>query len=220
MDFYRLSLQSNFMLGQDFFQRDVLTVARELIGVELVWRGCSGVIVETEAYAAEGDEACHTMSRPSARAFVQDHPAGAAYVYFNYGMYWMLNILVKGGSCDGLILIRAIEPVNGLPLMHERRRVEKLQQLCSGPGKLAIAFGVTGSDHGLPLAGTRRPLDCGLKKQKQDSCLDVVADIRVGISKAANYPWRFLAKGNPHVSVPFGKVKTHKPSMRKIKRPG
>lgn len=205
------------MLGQDFFQRDVFTVARELIGVELVWRGCSGVIVETEAYAAEGDDACHTMSRPSARAFVQDHPAGAAYVYFNYGMYWMLNILVKGGSQDGLILIRAIQPLSGLPLMRERRRVEKLHQLCSGPGKLAIALGVTGTDHGIPLAGKGRPPDCGLRRNPHAGEFDTVADVRVGISKAADFPWRYLAKGNPHVSVAHGRVRPFKRSERKRK---
>ena len=84
-------------LDTDFFERDVLLVARDLVGVELVWHGCSGIIVETEAYAVEGDPACHTASRPSAREFVKSKPPGAAYVYFNYGMYWLFNLLVKCG---------------------------------------------------------------------------------------------------------------------------
>ena len=95
------------MLSRTFFQRDPLTCAQELIGCELVWNSCAGLIVETEAYAAVGDEAAHTFTRPSARAFVADHQAGAAYVYFNYGMYWLFNVLVKGGAADGFVLIRA-----------------------------------------------------------------------------------------------------------------
>src|SRR5688500_4492842 len=109
------------MLGRGFFQRDPITCARELIGCELVWNDCSGIIVETEAYAALGDEACHTFARPSARAFVAHHKPGAAYVYFNYGMYWLFNVLVKGGTEDGFVLIRALEPVRGIDLMQQRR---------------------------------------------------------------------------------------------------
>ena len=104
-------------LTRDFFARDPVTCARELIGCTLVWGRCAGVVVETEAYAAINDEACHTWSRPSARAFVAKHPPGAAYVYFNYGMYWMLNVLVKGGAEDGFVLFRAMEPTVGLAAM-------------------------------------------------------------------------------------------------------
>ena len=117
-------------LTSSFFRRDVLTVARELVGVELVWQGCSGIIVETEAYAVDDDPACHTATRPSARAFLQAMPTGTAYVYFNYGMHWMLNLLVKGGGRDGLILIRALEPVVGIGQMQQRRQREKLRDLC------------------------------------------------------------------------------------------
>lgn len=129
-------------LSADFFERDVLDVAHDLIGVELIWRGCSGIIVETEAYAVEGDPACHTASRPSAREFVKSKPPGAAYVYFNYGMYWLFNLLVKGGERDGLILIRALEPTKGIESMQSRRSREKAQELCSGPGKLAQALAI------------------------------------------------------------------------------
>ncbi len=198
------------MLGVDFFQRDVLVVARDLVGVELVWKGCSGVIVETEAYSVMDDEAAHTASRPSAREFVRTHPAGAAYVYFNYGMYWLFNLLVKGGTRDGLILIRALEPVEGIAAMKARRGKERLHDLCSGPGKLALALGITGADHGTPMAGKGRPRGVGLRRPASGKAHDVAEDIRVGISKAVDYPWRFLSRHHPHVSVAHGKVKVIK----------
>lgn len=194
-------------LDRDFFTRDVLNVARDLVGTELVWQGCSGVIVETEAYAVDDDPACHTASRPSARDFVATMPPGAAYVYFNYGMYWLFNLLVKGGARDGLILIRALEPRLGVETMKERRQRDRLHDLCSGPGKLALALGIEGSHHGLPMAGRGRPARCGLRMGSPAVSGEVAADVRVGISKAADYPWRFLLKGNPHVSVKHGKVK-------------
>lgn len=192
-------------LPSSFFERDVLTVAQDLVGVELVWQGCSGIIVETEAYAAEGDRACHTASRPSTREFVKSKPAGTAYVYFNYGMYWLFNLLVKGGERDGLILIRALDPRLGIVEMQQRRRKEKLHELCSGPGKLALALGIGGVHHGTPMTGRGRPPGCGLRPRTGP--VEVLADVRVGISQAADFPWRFLARDNPHVSVKHGRVK-------------
>ncbi|HEY2573371.1 MAG TPA: DNA-3-methyladenine glycosylase [Verrucomicrobiaceae bacterium] len=195
------------MLSSAFFQRDVLVVARDLIGVELVWHPCSGIIVETEAYAAEGDEASHTAQRPSTREFVKTHPPGAAYVYLNYGMYWLFNLLVKGGPRDGLILIRALEPVRGIEEMKRRRRRQRAEDLCSGPGKLALALGITGRDHGISMCGRARPSGVGLRRPKSGWTHEISEDVRVGISKAAHHPWRFLAQGHPHVSVPLGKVR-------------
>ena len=193
------------MLQRDFFQRDPVACARELIGCELVWKGCAGIVVETEAYAAVNDEACHTFARPSARAFVAKHQAGAAYVYFNYGMYWLLNVLVKGGEEDGFVLIRAIEPARGIEAMARRRtsansksniqHSKLLRSLCSGPGKLAMALGVDGRDHGRDL--------CGLKSigfRPPPLPVEVVEDVRIGISKAAHLPWRFLLRGSGYVS--------------------
>jgi DNA-3-methyladenine glycosylase len=192
-------------LDRSFFQRDPVTCARELIGCTLRWGRCAGVIVETEAYGAVNDEACHTWSRPSARAFVAKHPPGAAYVYFNYGMYWMLNVLVKGGREDGFVLFRAIEPTEGIPAMM-RRRAENLKSktpdlksqawLCSGPGKLAQALGVTGRDHGRDFcvdaeAGFSRPVDTVV----------IDAGARIGISRARHLPWRFMLRGSEHISV-------------------
>src|SRR5213075_3062116 len=121
------------MIGRAFFRRDPLSCARELVGAELVWGECAGIIVETEAYLARNDEAAHTFTRPSARAFIEQNKPGAAYVYFNYGVHWMLNVLVKGGRADGFVLIRALEPTRGIPLMRKRRGVHDLVRLCSGP---------------------------------------------------------------------------------------
>lgn len=201
------SMPQSSPLSIQFFERDVLTVARDLIGMELHWHGCSGVIIETEAYAAENDPACHTASRPSARAFMANHEPGTAYVYFNYGMYWLFNLLVKGGPNDGLILIRAIDPFKGIDQMLQRRQGRKHHQLCSGPGKLTVALGITGEHHGLPMVGPQRKLECylaqpnGLPARKQ-----ILADSRVGISKATELPWRFLLADHPGVSVPYGKA--------------
>lgn len=192
---------------RSFFERPLLTVARELVGCTLVWDGCAGRVVEVEAYAAEGDPACHTMTRPSARAFVARHPPGTAYVYLNYGMYWLLNVLVKGGGQDGLILFRALEPTAGLPLMQSRRGRDKPEDLCSGPGKLGRALAVTGADHGHPLAsekrpGRRTPPARGLIRPECTKAPDLIEDGRIGISRATDWPWRFSWRGHPHVSVP------------------
>jgi DNA-3-methyladenine glycosylase len=192
---------------RSFFERPLVTVARELVGCTLVWDGCAGRIVEVEAYAAEGDPACHTMTRPSARDFVAGHPAGTAYVYLNYGMYWLLNVLVKGGGQDGLILFRALEPTAGLPAMRARRGRERPEDLCSGPGKLGRALAVTGADHGHPLArdphrGRRGPPTRGLIRPAETKTPDLVEDGRIGISRATERPWRFSWRGHPHVSVP------------------
>jgi len=192
-------------LTSDFFERDVVSVAHDLIGVELVWQGCSGIIVETEAYGVENDPACHTASRPSAREFVKTKSPGTAYVYFNYGMYWLFNLLVKGGERDGLILIRALDPRLGIAEMQQRRQKQKLTDLCSGPGKLAVALGIEGVNHGTPMTGKQRPKQCGLRSRSEP--VEVVTDVRVGISQAADFPWRFLARDNPHVSVKHGRVK-------------
>ena len=195
------------ILTSAFFKRDVLIVARELIGTELHWGETAGIIIETEAYAVHDDPACHTASRPSARLFIADHAPGTAYVYLNYGMHWLFNLLVKGGSRDGLVLIRALEPTKGLPLMQERRRQTKLEALCSGPGKLASALGILGHDHGTHLTGAKRPSHCKLVSRQRFDDESVVEDVRIGISSARGYPWRFLVKDHPHVSVASGSAK-------------
>jgi DNA-3-methyladenine glycosylase len=186
---------ANKILCASFFKRDPITCARELIGAELVWGDCSGVLVEVEAYAAIDDEAAHTFTRPSARSFIERSKAGAAYVYFSYGNHWMLNVLVKGNA-NGFVLIRALEPRRGIGLMKRRRAVDDLRQLCSGPGKLTQAFAITGRHHEMDLCSD--PRHCFVSNAK--ASFDVVADKRIGISRSAHFPWRFTLRGSPFVS--------------------
>jgi DNA-3-methyladenine glycosylase len=189
--------KSPFLL-RSFFERDPLVVARELIGTELVWGRCSGIIVETEAYLTLTDEACHTFTRPSTRAFVERNHAGAIYIYMNYGVHWMLNLLVKGGERSGLILIRALEPRRGLSAMRARRGVEELRRLCSGPGKLAQALNITKGHHEMSICVESRR--CLLPRGESE--VRVVADPRIGISRSKDFPWRFTLRGSEFVSRP------------------
>lgn len=183
------------MIPREFFTQSPVECARALVGCELVWGACSGKVVECEAYAAVGDPACHTFTRPSARDFVARHRAGAAYVYLNYGMHWMLNVLTKGEE-EGFVLIRAIEPRRGLAAMRRRRGDKGGRHLTGGPGRLAAALGVTGAHHGADLCSAAKR--CFLRGQR----VDVVADGRIGISRAQELPWRFSLRDNPFVSVP------------------
>src|SRR5437879_441762 len=183
------------MTGQAFFRRDPLRCARELVGAELVWGECAGIIVEVEAYAAVNDEAAHTFTRPSARAFIERNKPGAAYVYFNYGVHWMLNVLVKG-EANGFVLIRALEPRRGIALMKKRRGVDDIHKLCSGPGKLTQALGISDRHHEMDLCVD--PLQCFVSDA--EATFDIVADKRVGISRSAHLPWRFTLRGSPFVS--------------------
>ena len=183
-------------LTRTFFERDPLVCARELIGTELVWDKCSGLIVETEAYLTLNDEACHTFTRPSTREFVERNEPGAIYIYMNYGVHWMLNLLVKGGPRSGLILIRALEPRRGLPIMRRRRGVYDVQQLCSGPGKLAEALAITKRHHEMSICAEAR--HCLLPREKPR--VQVVADARIGISRSKEFPWRFTLRGSEFVS--------------------
>lgn len=185
-------------LTSSFFQRDPLVCARELIGTELVWGKCSGIVVETEAYLTLNDEACHTFTRPSTRAFVDRNAPGTVYIYMNYGVHWMLNVLVKGGIRSGLILIRALEPRRGIALMRQRRGVDDLRRLCSGPGKLAQALDITKRHHEMNLCSDPR---YGFVREDGVETA-VVADPRIGISRATDFPWRFTLADSPFVSVP------------------
>ena len=200
-------------IRRNFFQRDPITCARDLVGTELIWGKCSGIIVETEAYLAEDDEACHTFSRPSARAFVERNKPGAAYIYFSYGAHWMLNVLVKG-TANGFVLIRALQPLSGLQLMKKRRGVEDERQFCSGPGKLTQAFDITNRHHEMDLCAdsshcfahsNNKDLDSsrrGLTPVRLGPKADVIADERIGITRSAHHPWRFTLRGNEFVSRP------------------
>jgi DNA-3-methyladenine glycosylase len=195
------------ILPASFFERDPLICARELIGTELIWGKCAGIIVETEAYLTLNDEACHTFTRPSTRAFVERNVAGAVYIYMNYGVHWMLNLLVKGGERSGLILIRALEPRRGLALMKARRGVDDVRRLCSGPGKLAQALDITKRHHEMNICADARY--CLLPAKTGQ--ISVVADPRIGISRSKEFPWRFTLADSPFVSVP---VRTSTPRKR------
>jgi len=186
---------ANKIVRASFFKRDPIACARELIGAELIWGDCSGVIVETEAYNAINDEAAHTFTRPSARSFIERNQPGTAYVYFNYGMHWMLNVLVKGEE-NGFVLIRALEPRGGIERMKKRRGLSDMKSLCSGPGRLTQALGITRRNHEMNLCAD--PQHCFARDP--NTGIDVVADARIGITRSAHYPWRFTLRGSPFVS--------------------
>ncbi len=191
------------MIGREFFSRSPLECSRELIGSTLRWGNFSGCIVETEAYDGEDDPACHTFFRSSARTFVATHEAGVAYVYLNYGIHWMFNVLVKGKR-SGFVLIRALDPKTGIEAMRINRKraaFTPLTQLCSGPGKLTQAFGIQGEDHGRDLCSDPcYSFYLGPSPKILQQCP------RIGISTAVDYPWRFVAADSPHLSVRPGVV--------------
>ena len=182
--------------GIDFSQ-DAQLVARELIGVLLLVDGVGGRIVETEAYD-QSDPASHTFSGPSERNGAMFGAPGHAYVYRSYGIHWCLNFVCREAGHGAGVLIRALEPVAGLALMRERRGVEASALLCSGPGKLTQALGVTRAHNALSLSCapfSLAPAEAGAPV--------VVEGPRIGISKAREVPWRFGLAGSRFVSRPF-----------------
>ena len=191
------------MIDRAFFERDALICARKLIGCKLIHGETSGIVIETEAYHEHGDEACHLFTRPTAREFAAKHPAGTAYIYLNYGMHWLTNVLcIDAATGDkGFVLLRALEPVDGISLMKCRREKEKKRDLCSGPGKLSAALGIGPNHHELSLTESRE-----FYFEPASSIHSILEDRRVGISKAVDLPWRYLIKDHPGVSVRFGKA--------------
>lgn len=191
---------------EDFFRRDALACARDLIGMELAHGPCRGIVLETEAYRETGDPACHLATRPSARDFARRHEPGTAYVYLNYGVHWLVNVLCRDEASgeSGFVLIRALEAVAGIGAMALRRGTDDPRRLCSGPGKLAAALGIDGTFHGRSLVAAP---GFRLRRPARPVVFDVVADRRVGISAGRELEWRFLAKDHPGVSVRAGKAK-------------
>ena len=193
------------MIPAAFFQRDPIICARELVGTELIWGRCAGRVVETEAYLAENDEASHTFSRPSTRAFVERNKAGAAYIYFSYGAHWMLNVLVKG-KMNGFVLFRAVQPTQGIKLMKKRRGLDEERGLCSGPGKLTQALDITDRYQEMDLCSDPRhcfafaPTTDVDSPRRRHAKADVVADRRIGITRSAHHPWRFTLRDSEFVS--------------------
>ncbi len=187
-----------------FFERSVHEVARDLIGCELAVGETAGVIVETEAYE-ESDPACHAYIGRTARNEVLFGPPGRAYVYLSYGIHSLLNFVTEGAGSASAVLIRALEPTEGVELMRERRGQKAIEQLCSGPGKLSEALGVDLSLNGADLL--QPPFELS-ERQGGWSDPAITASPRIGITKAADLPWRYCVKGSRFVSKPWPNLGT------------
>jgi DNA-3-methyladenine glycosylase len=183
-------------LRRAFFDRSVHAVAPELIGATLLVNGAGGTIVEVEAYH-HSDPAAHSYVGRTERNAVMFGPPGFAYVYRSYGVHWCLNFVCEAEGSASAVLIRALQPTERLALMRRRRRVSDERSLCSGPGKLTEALGVTIKQNGLALD----PPPFELR-----ACMvvpEIATGPRIGISKAMAHPWRYGLKGSPFLSKPF-----------------
>ena len=171
----------------------MLQVARELIGTALLVDGVGGIIVETEAYDSS-DPASHSFKGQTPRNAAMFGPPGYAYVYRIYGMHWCLNFVCQPGSA---VLIRALQPTNGLDTMAERRGGLAARQLCSGPGKLCQALGITIAQNALPLD------EPPFVMLPASAAAEVATGTRIGITKGVEAPWRFVLRGSPFLSKPI-----------------
>jgi DNA-3-methyladenine glycosylase len=197
---------ASLVLPTEFYDRPVVKVARELIGCIVEHGGCTGKIVETEAYH-ESEPACHAFVGVTARTRILFEEPGTAYVYRSYGIHALLNAVCEPVGVGAAVLIRALEPLEGIERMRARRgmggrRREPMHDrtLCSGPGKLTQALGIELSENGTSLLRGPvfiRPAESARPRVKS------VAGTRVGITKAVDLRWRFCAAGNPHVSRPW-----------------
>jgi DNA-3-methyladenine glycosylase len=186
-------------LDAAFFGRPVLAVARDLVGCVVAHGETSGVIVETEAYH-QSEPACHAHIGRTARTQVLFGPPGTAYVYRSYGIHALLNVVCEPEDVGAAVLLRALEPLRGLDVMRARRGLERPEDLCSGPGKLTQALDVELRHNGGDL--TTGPVRlCGAAPGWEAP--DIVTGPRIGITKAAELPWRFCARGSRHVSRPW-----------------
>lgn len=190
------------VLPRAFYDRETEVVARELLGMVLECRTregrASGRIVETEAYLGEHDLACHAATGRSARTEPLYGPPGTAYVYFIYGMYWCFNAVTRAEGEPSAVLVRAIEPIEGIDLMRARRgpRVRKPADLTNGPGKLCQALGLDRRHNGLSLASP--PLT--IRRGEPVSRDNVTVTPRIGITRCADWPLRWLVTDSPYVS--------------------
>ncbi len=189
------------ILPPEFYERETELVARDLLGTVLECETAdgtaSGIIVETEAYLGEHDLACHAAVGRTARTEHLYGPPGISYVYFIYGMYWCFNAVTREAGQPSAVLVRALEPLEGIALMHKRRpRIKNDIDLTNGPGKLCTALGITGSMTGKPLQ--RKPLVIREGERVLDDHVEVTT--RIGISKSADWPLRWIVRGNRFVS--------------------
>lgn len=180
----------------DFLDRDAAAVAPDLLGAKLLVAGVGGIIVETEAYHPD-DPASHSFRGPTPRNRSMFAGKGRVYVYRSYGIHWCINVVCRNASA---VLLRALHPTDGIDKMRERRGLEDVRALCSGPGKLCEALAVTGDLDGRML--TARPFKLVLPTGPVEATIGP----RIGITKAADVPWRFGVKGSRYLSKPFPKA--------------
>ena len=185
-------------MDPEFYDRPVLEVAEALIGCVVSCGGCSGVIVETEAYH-DSEPACHAFVGLTPRTETLFGPPGRSYVYLSYGVHALLNAVCEPEGVGAAVLIRAVEPLHGIEGMRARRGLERLEALCSGPGKLTQAFGIELEHNGADLA--RGPVRIARRPSAWRD-VEVSTDRRIGITKAAELPWRFCATGSRFLSRP------------------
>lgn len=196
-------IANGFPYEQGFYEQPATNVARQLLGAILVHHSPQGTtvgqIVETEAYGGPDDKACHAWKGMTPRTQVMFGPGGYAYVYLIYGMYYCFNV-VTGSVGDGqAVLIRAVRPLDGLGVMSERRKTDKVGNLCSGPGKLCQAFGIAKEHNGLTLTGPSLYLSPG--EGVPDRQVQATPRINVDYAGAAkDFPWRFIIKDSKFVS--------------------
>jgi DNA-3-methyladenine glycosylase len=183
-------------LRKSFFNRSVHEVAPELIGATFLFRGAGGIIVEVEAYH-HTDPAAHSYGGETKRNAVMFGPAGYVYVYRSYGIHWCINFVCERAGSASAVLIRALEPTGGLAAMQRRRHTTDGRLLCSGPGRLTEALGITHAQNG-------RALDeAPFELRGREGEIEVVAGPRIGITKAVELPWRYGLKGSRFLSKPF-----------------
>jgi DNA-3-methyladenine glycosylase len=190
-------------LTRAFFDRSVHEVAPDLIGTTLLFNGVGGLIVEVEAYH-HTDPAAHSFRGPTPRNRIMFGPAGFSYVYRSYGIHWCVNFVCEEEGSASAVLIRALQPTHGLAAMRRRRKLKEERSLCSGPGKLCEALGITIEHSELPLDQPPFALYPRIGK------VEIVAGVRIGITKAAELPWRYGLKDSKFVSKPFPLALSHK----------
>jgi DNA-3-methyladenine glycosylase len=183
-------------LSTAFFRRSVLEVAPDLIGATLLFGGVGGRVVEVEAYH-HTEPAAHSFRGPTPRNAVMFGPPGYAYVYRSYGIHWCLNFVCEPKGSAAAVLIRALEPTAGLSAMRRRRGMADERLLCSGPGRLCEALGITRAQNGLALDAPPFVLFA------RQGAVEVMAGPRIGITKATDKPWRYGLKGSRFLSKPF-----------------